>query len=60
MNKLFAQQHHFFLHLLIHSCKLQEFNNQVALINNITHVVEFTMILNEHVEKLFFYIIELN
>jgi len=60
MNKFFAQQHHFFLHQLIHSCRLQEFNDQVALIDDIIHVVEITMILNEYIERLFFYIIELS
>ncbi len=54
------QQHHFLLHQLTHSCKLQEFNDQVALINNITYVVEITIILNEHVKRLFFYVIELS
>jgi len=54
------QQHHFFLHQLTHSCRLQEFNDQVALINDITHVVEITMILNEHNKKLFFYVTELS
>ena len=60
MNKSFTQQHRLFLHLLIHSCRLQEFDDQVTLINDITHVIEFTIILDEHVEKLFFYVIELN
>jgi len=60
MNKFFAQQHHLFLHQLIHSCRLQEFDDQVALIDDITHVVEITMILNEHIKKLFFYVIELS
>jgi len=60
INKSFTQQHHLFLHLLIYSCRLQEFNDQVALINDITYVVEFTIILDEYVERLFFYIIELN
>jgi len=60
MNKFFTQQHHLFLHQLIHSRRLQEFDDQVALINDITYVVEITMILNEHIERLFFYIIELN
>jgi len=60
MNKFFAQQHHLFLHQLIHSCRLQEFDNQVALINDITHVVKITMILNEYIERLFFYVIELS
>jgi len=54
------QQHRLLLHLLIHSCRLQEFDDQVALINNITYVVKFTMILDEHVKKLFFYVTELN
>ncbi len=60
MNKFFAQQHHFLLHQLIHSCRLQEFDDQVSLINDITHVIEITMILNEYIEKLFFYVTELN
>jgi len=60
MNKFFTQQHHFFLHQLIHSCRLQEFNNQVILINDIIHVVKITMILNEYIKKLFFYVIELS
>jgi len=60
MNKFFTQQHHFFLHQLIHSCRLQEFDDQVTLIDDIIHVVEIIMILNEYIEKLFFYVIELN
>jgi len=60
MNKFFAQQHHFFLHQLTHSHRLQEFDDQVTLINDIIYIVEITMILDEHIEKLFFYIIELN
>jgi len=58
MNKFFMQQHHFFLHQLIHSCKLQEFNNQIALIDDITYVIKIIIILNEYIEKLFFYVIE--
>ncbi len=60
MNKFFMQQHHFFLHQLTHSCRLQEFDDQVALIDDITHVIEIIMILNEYIEKLFFYVIELS
>jgi len=60
MNKFFMQQHYFFLHQLIYSCKLQEFNDQVALIDDITYVVEITMIFNEHIKRLFFYVIELS
>ncbi len=60
MNKFFTQQHHLFLHQLIHSCRLQEFNDQVALINDITYVIEITIIFNEYIEKLFFYVIKLS
>jgi len=60
MNKSFTQQHCLFLHLLTHSRRLQEFDDQVTLIDDITHVVEFTMILDKHVERLFFYVTELN
>jgi len=60
MNKFFIQQNHFFLHQLIHSCRLQKFDDQVTLINDIIHVIEITMILDEHIERLFFYIIELS
>ncbi len=60
MNKFFAQQHHLFLHQLTYSCRLQEFDDQVILINNITHVIEITMILDEYIERLFFYVIELS
>jgi len=60
MNKFFTQQHHFFLHQLIHSCRLWEFDDQVTLIDDIIHVVEITMILNEHLKRLFFYVIELS
>jgi len=48
------------LHQLTHFHKLQEFDNQVTLINDITYVVEITMILDEYIERLFFYVIELS
>ncbi len=60
INKFFTQQYHLLLHQLIHSCRLWEFDDQVALINDIIHVVEITIILDEHIKKLFFYVIELN
>ncbi len=60
MNKFFAQQHHLFLHQLTHSRRLREFDDQVALIDDNTHVIEITMILDEHIERLFFYVIELS
>ena len=60
MNKFFTQQHHLLLHQLIHSRRLQEFDDQVTLINDIIHVIEITMILDEHIERLFFYVTELS
>ncbi len=54
------QQHHLFLHQLIHSHRLQEFNDQVALIDDIIYIIEITMILDEHIKRLFFYIIDLS
>ncbi len=60
MNKFFTQQHHLLLHQLTHSRRLQEFDDQVALINDIIYIVEITMILDEHIEKLFFYVTELS
>ena len=48
------------MHQLIHSRRLWEFNDQVALINDITHVIEITIILNKHIKRLFFYVTELN
>jgi len=60
MNKFFTQQHYFLLHQLTHSCRLQEFDDQITLIDDITYVVEITMIFDEHIERLFFYVIELS
>ncbi len=54
------QQHHLLLHQLTYSCRLQEFDDQVTLIDDITHVIEITMILDEHIEKLFFYVTKLS
>ncbi len=60
MNKFFAQQHHLLLHQLINSRRLQDFDDQVTLINDIIHVIEITMILDKHIERLFFYVTELS
>jgi hypothetical protein len=60
MNKFFMQQHNLLLHQLTYFCRLQEFDDQVIFINDIIHIIKFTIILNEHIEKLFFYIIKLN
>jgi hypothetical protein len=60
MNKFFMQQYNLLLHQLTYSCRLQEFDDQVALIDDIIYVIKFTMIFDEYIEKLFFYVIELN
>ncbi len=60
MNKFFMQQHYLLLHQLTHSHRLWEFDDQVALIDDITYVIEITMILDEYIERLFFYVTELN
>jgi DNA integrity scanning protein DisA with diadenylate cyclase activity len=60
MNKFFAQQYNLLLHQLTYSCRLQEFDDQVTFIDDIIHVIKFTMILDKHIERLFFYVIELN
>jgi len=48
------------LHQLTYFHRLQEFDDQVTLIDDITHVIEITMILNEHIKRPFFYVIELS
>ena len=60
MNKFLAQHHRFSLISLIYSRRLRDFDDQIALIENITHVVETIMILKDHIEKLFFYVTNLN
>ena len=60
MNKFFAQHHRFFLISLIYSRCFRDFDDQIVLIENITHVVETIMILKDHIEKLFFYVTNLN
>ena len=60
MNKFFAQHYRFSLISLIYSRRLRDFDDQIALIEDITHVVEVIMILKNHIEKLFFYVINLN
>ena len=60
IDKFFAQYHNFSLHLLIYSRRFREFDSQVALTSDITHVAEIIMILEEHIERLFFYVTRLN
>jgi len=56
MDKSFAQQHHLPLHQLTHPRRLRGFDGQAALTGDITHVAESTMVLNGHIERLFFYV----
>ena len=60
MNKFFAQYHRFSLISLIYSRRFRDFDDQIALIENIIHVVETIMILKDHIEILFFYVTNLN
>ena len=60
MNKFFAQYHRFSLISLIYSRRFRDFDDQIALIENIIHVVETIMILKDHIERLFFYVTNLN
>ena len=48
------------MHSLIYFRRLREFDDQVILTSDIIHVAEIIMILEEHIEKLFFYITRLN
>ena len=56
---IFTQRHHLFLHYFCYSHHLEEFDDQSALTNIITHVVKITLIFNHHVEKIFFYVTNL-
>ena len=60
MNKFFAQHYRFSLISLIYSRRLRDFDDQIVLIENITHVIEAIMILKDHIERLFFYVTNLN
>ena len=60
MNKFFAQHHRFSLISLIYSRRFRDFNDQIALIENIIYVIEVIMIVKDHIERLFFYVTNLN
>jgi hypothetical protein len=59
IDKKFAQTHEILLRFLKYARRLENFDDQSILIENITHVVEVIMNFNEHVKKLFLFIIEL-
>ena len=60
IDKFFVQHHDLFLHLLIYSHCLCEFNSQSALTDNITHITEIILALENYVKKLFLYVTDLN
>ena len=60
IDKFFAQHHDLSLHFLIYPHCLCEFDGQSALTDNITHVAETILALENYVEKLFLYVISLN
>ena len=60
IDKFFVQHHNLSLHSLIYSRRLRDFDDQIALIEDIIHVVEIIMTLEDHIERLFLYIIDLN
>ncbi len=60
IDKFFAQHHNLSLHSLIYSRRLRDFDDQIALIEDITYVVEIIMTLEDHIERLFLYVIDLN
>jgi hypothetical protein len=59
INKKFAQIHEILLRFFKYARRLENFNDQSILTKNIIHVIEVIMNLNEHVKKLFFFVIEL-
>ena len=60
IDKSFAQSHHLPMHSLTYPRRLKEFDGQPALTEDITHVVEITMALEGHIERLFLYVTDLN
>ena len=60
IDKSFAQHHDLSLHPLTYPHCLCGFDGQSALTGDITHVTETILALENHVEKLFLYVISLN
>ena len=59
IDKKFTQFYEFFLHFFKFFKRVRGFDNQFALIENITHVTEIIMNLNDHVKTLFMYVTKL-
>ncbi len=60
IDKFFAQHHNLSLHSLIYFRRLWNFDDQIALIEDIIHVVKIIMTLEDHIERSFLYVIDLN
>ena len=60
IDKFFTQHHDLSLHPLTYSCHLCKFNGQWALTDDITHIAEIILALENHIEKLFLYVTGLN
>lgn len=60
IDKSFAQNHRLPLLPLTYPRRLRGFDGQTALTGDITHVVETTMALGGHIERLFLYVTGLN
>ena len=60
IDKFFVQHYDLFLHLLTYSHRLCEFNGQSALTDDITHIAEIILALENYVKKLFLYVTDLN
>ena len=60
IDKFFAQHHDLSLHLLTYSHCLCEIDSQLALTDNITHVTETILALENYIKKLFLYVTDLN
>jgi hypothetical protein len=59
IDKKFAQIHEILLRFFKYARCLKNFNDQSILTENIIYIVEVIMNLNEHVKKLFHFVIEL-
>ena len=60
IDKFFMQYYDLLLYPLIYPHCLCEFNGQSALTDDITHVTETILALENYVEKLFLYVTDLN
>ena len=60
IDKSFVQHHNLLLYSLTYPHCLCEFNSQLALTDNIIHIAEIILALENHVKKLFLYVTDLN